>query len=693
MKEEIFEKEIAGKKFTFKTGLMAKQANGSVLASIENSVVLAPVVMSKNKVTGDFFPLTVNYSEKYYAAGKIPGGFFKREGRPRVKEILVSRLIDRPIRPLFADGFRNEIQISPMTVSIDAINPQDIVAINASSAALTISDIPFNGPIGAVRVGKIEDKYIINPTYEEIEKSKINLVVAGTKNAITMIEGHSEFATEEEMLEALKEAHEAVKEIVALQIEMQEKIGKPKTVVELNTVDENIVNKVKSLSKDKLEANLINKHKLERQDKMSEIYSEIEPDLIEEFGEENVSIYKNVFHDYEKELVRDLMLNKDKRIDERNFDEIRPIDCRVNLIPNVHGSALFTRGETQALMFATLGSLNDEQMFDDLEGDFKKNFLLHYNFPPYSVGECGRSGFTGRREIGHGTLAEVSLLPVLPPKDKFVYTIRLVSEILESNGSSSMATVCSGTMALLSAGVPLTDNVAGVAMGLIKENDNYKVITDIQGLEDHFGDMDFKVSGTRTGITGFQMDIKIEGITFDIMKDAMEKARVARIKILDKMEEAIKTPNKDVAKTAPRYEIITIDKDKIGALIGPGGKNIKKIVEETGSDVNIDDDGKVHVFSKNQDQLVKTVKKIESFTQSAVLNEIYEGKVIKIMNFGAFIEILPGIQGLCHISEFTEDRLEKVEDFVKEGNDLTVKVIKMDNGKISLSHKKAVSKY
>ncbi len=673
------------------TGKLAKQANGAVYIQYGGTAVIVPVTASKKPVEGlDYFPLSVNYQERMYASGKIPGGFFKREGRPTVKEILVSRLTDRPIRPLFPEGFRNEVQIIPTTVSADQINPPDILAIIGASAALTVSDIPFNGPIGAVRVGKINGELIVNPTFLEIEESSINIVVAGTKNGVLMVEGESREVTEEEMLEAVEFAHKNIVKIVELQEELLNKVGaKPKMSPPLYSINEDLKRDTEELITDKLKE-LFNSvtTKQQRNNTIESLFEEATEKLKDKY-EETVENFgnqlKDIFKEIEKKIVRDKILNEKKRIDGRGLTDVRPITIDLGILPRAHGSAVFTRGETQSLGVATLGTADDKQRFDDIEGEETSSFMLHYNFPPYSVGETGRVGSPGRREIGHGMLAERALSSILPPDDKFPYTIRLVSEILESNGSSSMATVCSGCLALLDAGVPIKDSVAGVAMGLIMDSpEKFAVLTDILGEEDHLGDMDFKVAGTRNGITAFQMDIKIDSITFDIMKQALAQAKEGRLHILDKMDAMISKPT-ELSEFAPKIKNIQIPKDKIAMVIGPGGSNIKKIIQETDTNISIDDDGIVNVSGKKIENVDAAVEIIQNMTMDLEVGKIYTGKVVRITDFGAFVELPGRKDGLLHISKITDHRINKVEDVLKIGQEIKVKVAKIDeHGRINL---------
>jgi len=682
--------KICGKDFKLSTGHLAKQANGSVMIQLEKTQVLSTVVLGEKKEGQDFFPLSVHYNEKYYAAGKIPGGFFRRETRAGDAEVLVSRLIDRPIRPLFQEGFLNEVQIIPTALSMDGIHPADIAGINGASACILISDIPWNGPVGAARVGRIDGNIIINPTYEEINNSDINLVVAGTVKAITMIEGEAHELSEEIVLNGIKEAHEAIKEIITLQLELKEKAGKPNKEVPLFPPDEKMSEEIASAFKTTLEEKLMLKEKLERQEAVDLIYKAAQEKFNLENEVEPKLMIDNIVHDLEKSIVRSFILKDEIRPDGRGLKEIRPIECRVDVLENVHGSALFTRGQTQALSVTTLGSSKDELRKDEVIKDSNKRFFLHYNFPPYSVGEAGRVGGVGRREVGHGMLAERSLANLLPTKEDFEYTLRVVSEILESNGSSSMATICASSMSLFAAGVPLKKHVAGVAMGLVMDGDHHKILTDIQGMEDYLGDMDFKVAGTRDGITGFQLDIKIEGITPEIMKESLAQAKEARMVILDKMEECIPRVREKVSTTAPQIFTIKVPIDKIRNVIGPSGKHIKAIVEETGSQIDVNDNGEVKIFTRDKNSLENTLRLVEVYTGVPKIGKLYDGKVKKITTFGAFIEIMPGTDGLCHISELSNQRINRVEDFTKEGDSLKVKVIKIDDqGRIGLSHKQA----
>jgi len=685
------EVEIGGKKLILETGLMAKQANGSIVARYGDSVVLSTAVASKvERQNVDFLPLTVDYQEKAYSAGKIPGGFFKREGRQSEKEILTSRLIDRPIRPLFPDGYYFDTQVIASVLSMGDESSTDLMAMIASSAALAISDVPFAGPVGAVRVGLIEGKFVINPGHKDIELSALNLVVAGTADAIMMVEGGAKELTEDQMLEALETAHREIKKIVALQNDLAAKIGKAKRTVKTIEVDKDLAAQVSTLAMERMRTSIIIPDKMERQRTLDAILDDIKQQLKNDDPTRSLQISK-IFHDIEKDAVRKIILDKNTRADGRKPTEIRPISSVVGMLPRTHGSALFTRGETQALVVTTLGTSDDEQRIDSLEGEYFKTFMLHYNFPPFSVGETKPLRGPGRREIGHGALAERALKPMLPTKQEFPYTIRLVSDILESNGSSSMATVCGGTLALMDAGVPIKAPVAGIAMGLIKEGDKVIILSDILGLEDHLGDMDFKVTGTSKGITALQMDMKIEGITIDTMRTALNQAREGRLHILGKMLETLAEPRKSLNPFAPRIITMQINPDKIKDVIGSGGKVIRSIVEQTGAKIDIEDNGTINIASSDEAAANKAKEIIRGICQDAEVGKLYMGKVRKIMDFGAFVEIFPGTDGLLHISQISEQRLEKVTDALKEGDEILVKVLEIDRqGKIRLSRKEAV---
>ena len=691
MVEQIVVK-INDKDFIFESGKMAKLADGAVVVRYGDTMVLATAVTSEKKREGfvDFLPLTVDYREKTYAAGKIPGGFFKREGRPSEKEILTSRMIDRPLRPLFPKGMQNEIQVMAIVLSADDKNDPDILSINASSAAVAISGIPFKGPVAAVRIGRVDDKFIVNPTHEEIEKGQLDMIVAGTQRGIVMVEGGASNLTEELILEALDLAQENINIIAKSIEELAAKCGKTERKIEVFAVPEDIMSETRGFAEKKILKVTEIADKEKREEFVSELTKEVIAHLETKFSDREGEI-RAALSEIEKNVVRDKLVKEGKRVDNRGPDEIRPITIEVGLLPRTHGSALFTRGQTQALVVVTLGTSSDEQRLDKLIGESTKSFMLHYNFPPFSVGEVRPNRGPGRREIGHGALAERSLIQVLPQREKFPYTIRLVSDILESNGSSSMASVCGGTLALMDAGAPITAPVAGIAMGLIKEGDKVIILTDIAGLEDHLGDMDFKLSGTKTGITSLQMDLKIEGVSREIMKEALEKAKQARLFILDKMEEAIKEPRKGVSVYAPKIVALKIPKEKIGEVIGGGGRVIKKIIETTGAEIDIDDDGEVTISSVDQDSVDKALQIVKDIITDPEVGKIYTGTVKKIMDFGAFIEILPGKDGLCHISQLAPHRVNRVEDVVHEGDEVTVKVLEIDRqGRINLSRKQAL---
>jgi polyribonucleotide nucleotidyltransferase len=655
-------------------------------------VVLATAVASKvERENVDFLPLTVDYQEKAYSAGKIPGGFFKREGRQTEKEILTSRLIDRPLRPLFPDGYYYDTQIIASVMSLGEESASDLMGMIASSAAVAISDIPFNGPIGAVRVGYIDGKFCINPGYKEIVASTLNLVVAGTADAIMMVEGGASELSEDQMLEALEIAHREIKKIVALQLELVAKVGKKKRVVKTVEIDKDLESQVAALAMDRLRTSIIIPDKMERQKTLDVLLDEIKQKLKKDDEPMRGRQIATIFLNIEKDEVRKIILEKNTRADGRKPDQIRPISSLVGLLPRTHGSALFTRGETQALVVTTLGTSEDEQRIDSLEGEYFKTFMLHYNFPPFSVGETKPLRGPGRREVGHGALAERALKAMIPSKLEFPYTIRIVSDILESNGSSSMATVCGGTLALMDAGVPIKAPVAGIAMGLIKEGEKVIVLSDILGLEDHLGDMDFKVTGTSKGITALQMDMKIEGITIDVMRSALQQAKEGRLHILGKMLETLAAPRKELNPFAPRIITMQINPDKIKDVIGSGGKVIRSIVEQTGAKIDIEDSGVINIASSDEAAANKAKEIIRGIVQDAEVGKLYMGKVRKIMDFGAFVEIFPGTDGLLHISQISEHRLEKVTDELKEGDEVLVKVLEIDRqGKIRLSRKEAM---
>jgi len=669
------------------TGKMAKQANGSVAVQYGGTMVLVTACMSKEpKEDQGFFPLTVEYQEKTYAAGKIPGGFFKREGRPSESEILTARLIDRPIRPLFPDGLLNEVQIMAIVLSSDGENDPDILSVIGASAALSISDIPFNGPLACCRVGRLDNQFILNPTYAQLENSDLDLVVVANIKGIVMLESKSREVSEEVFLEAVKFGFENLQSIIVLQKEFMRQYGKPKADIEYKKIDPVLQKKVEELSKERLKEVYRLSKKEEREEAVDLLSKELEAKLTPE-GYLAPDI-KTALVEVEKDEVRKKILDENVRIDGRGFKDIRPITCEVSVLPRTHGSSLFTRGQTQSLAITTLGTGEDEQLIEALEGEKYKSFMLHYSFPPFSVGETAPVRGPGRREIGHGALAERSLLAVMPSKEKFPYTIRVVSEILESNGSSSMATVCAATLSLMDAGVPIKDAVGGIALGLIKEDTKAVILTDITGLEDHFGDMDFKVAGTKTGITAIQLDLKIGGIDLDLLNRCLSQSREARYFILDKMKEALAEPRQELSAQAPRIDIIKVNPEKIGALIGPGGKTIKKIIAATGASIDIQDDGNVLVGSTDASKSKAAIEMIKAITDDIEVGRIYIGKVKRIMAFGAFCEIAPGKEGLVHVSELADTFVKNVEDIVKVGDEIKVKVIGIDElGRINLSKK------
>ena len=685
-REEI---DWGGRPLILETGRIARQADGAVLATYGDTTVLATVVADRSPKAGiDFFPLTVNYQEKSYAAGKIPGGYFKREGRPSEKETLVSRLIDRPIRPLFVKGFKNETQVIATVLSHDLENDSDIVAMVAVSAALTISGVPFLGPIGAARVGFADGEYILNPTLEEMKESNLDLVVAGTGDAVLMVESQASELSEEVMLGAVMHGHREFQPVINAIISLAEKCAKePREVPENN--DDELKEKVSGIARGDLEAAYQEADKSARQEKIAAAKDKVMADLLPEDADADTAIaLSGAFKGLESDIVRGGILDTEKRIDGRGLADVRPIVSEVGVLPRAHGSALFTRGETQALVVATLGTGDDEQLVDALEGTYKENFMLHYNFPPYSVGETGRVGFTGRREIGHGKLAWRAIKPMLPTAEDFPYTLRLVSEITESNGSSSMATVCGASLAMMDAGVPLQKPVAGIAMGLIKEGDRFAVLSDILGDEDHLGDMDFKVAGTQDGITSLQMDIKITGITEEIMQVALTQAKGGRDHILDEMANALGEARTEMGEYAPKIETIKIAQDKIREVIGSGGKVIREIVETTGAKVDISDDGTIKVASSDAAVIQAAIDWINSIAAEPEVGVIYEGTVVKTMDFGAFVNFFGKRDGLVHISQLADRRVEKTTDIVKEGDTVKVKLMGFDDrGKVRLSMK------
>ncbi len=683
--------QVGGREFAIETGRMAKQAHGSVYVSYAETGVLSTAVAGFEPVEKqDFVPLTVEYQERFYSAGRIPGGYFRREGKPSEKEVLSSRLIDRPMRPLFPKGFNYEIQLVTSVISADQKNDPDIVALTATSAALMFSDIPFAGPIAAVEVGRINGELILNPTTEELSKSDIDIIIAGSKDAVVMVEGGAKFVPEEEIQRAIFFGHRMMQPL----IEMQESIAKELNIKKRPYNDNAIAKEIYSLVENKYTTAfkdiLTTKVKQERQTKTRLLFEEAVKELTADDKYKPDQI-ESALEKLQSVMARGMITDEQKRIDGRELGQVRPITCEVGFLPRTHGSALFTRGETQALVVTTLGTFDDVQFIDEIIGENKKRFMLHYNFPPFSVGEVKQMRGPGRREIGHGALAERAILPIIPDESDFPYTLRVVSDILESNGSSSMATVCGATLSLMDAGVPIKAPVAGVAMGLIKNNDKYFILTDILGDEDHLGDMDFKVAGTKDGVTSIQMDIKIAGVTEDIMQDALRQAKKARLHILDVMLQSLSLPRADISEYAPRIVNMNIKTNKIKDLIGPGGKNIKNIVEKTGVKIDVDDSGKVRIASMDTELMTKALQMVKSLTQEAEIGRIYRGKVKKIMDFGAFVELFPGTEGLVHISQLAEHKVRRVEDVVKEGDEIPVKVLDIDReGKIRLSLREAL---
>lgn len=712
MKKKTFELDFYGRKIIVEHGELAKQADGAVLVRYNDTVILTAAVVSKTvNLLSDFFPLTVNYQEKLYSVGKIPGGFIKREGRPSENATLAARMIDRPMRPLFPEGFKNEVQIISTVLSVDQDCSPELTAMLASSLAVSISKIPFNGPIAGVKVGRVNGEFVINPTPEELEVSDLDLTVAGTKDAINMVESSAKEVPEEVMLEALMFGHKAVKELIAFEEKIIAEIGEEKMEYETLTIEPEMKERITSLISKKMDKALRIKDKLKKYDAIDkikeetvELYrSEYEEKLKEEELEELLVKVNMVVSNIEYELFRSIVVKEGIRPDGRKMDEIRPLSTDIDLLPRTHGSALFTRGETQALSVTTLGALGEHQILDGLGLEDQKRFMLHYNFPQFSVGETGRYGAPGRREIGHGALGEKALLQVIPSEEEFPYTIRVVSEILESNGSSSQASICAGCMSLMAAGVPIKAPVAGIAMGLITHGDDYTILTDIQGMEDHLGDMDFKVAGTEHGICALQMDIKIKGITEQILKEALEQARIARLQVLKVMQKQIKEPRKEVSKYAPKMETFTIDPMKIKDVIGKGGEMITKIICDASNvkDVNninavkvdLEDDGRVIIYHSDQEIINKTRKMIEEVVREVEVGKIYEAKVVKIEDFGCFVQLWPGCEGLVHISQLAHERVEKVEDVVKVGDEIIVKALGPDKkGRQNFSRKDALPK-
>lgn len=684
---------ISDRELIFSTGNLAKQASGSCVIQYGDTVVLvAAVIANEAKEGTDFLPLVCDYIEKTYAAGKIPGGFFKREGKPSEKETLTSRLIDRPIRPLFPKGFFNDIQIVATVLSIDQENDPDILAIVGASYALELSGAPFKGPIGAVRIGMIDGEFFVNPTRTQMEKSKLDVVVAGTKEAIVMVEGKADFVTEEEFIRALEVAHAEIKKIAAFQEELIKELGITKSDFVLPEIAKNIEDYVESKYSEVFKEKIFSTTKADRRKGLAELFSIIKEDVEANFSDPNIDIWLGfALEKVEKGVVRRHIFETGKRIDDRSPEDIRPITCDIGLLPRTHGSAVFTRGETQALVVTTLGTSEDEQRIDALFGESFKSFMLHYNFFPFSTGEVKPLRGPGRREIGHGFLAERALTPIIPDSAVFPYTIRIVSDILESNGSSSMASVCGGSLSLMDAGVPVKEHVAGIAMGLMVENGKPIVLSDILGDEDHIGDMDFKICGTKDAITAVQMDIKIAGVSGDILKTALEQAKRGRLHILEIMNKAIDKPKPNLSIYAPRVYTIKINKERIKDLIGPGGKNIRSIIDQTGVNIDINDDGNVNIFSNNAEAADKAIGLIKKHTFEPELGGIYLGKVVRIETYGAFVQLAQGVDGLLHISQLSHERVKNVTDIVKIGDEVLVKVIDIDaQGKIKLSRKEAL---
>jgi polyribonucleotide nucleotidyltransferase len=683
--------DINGQPLSIETGKVAKQADGAAVVRYGGSMVLATCVAAKSaKEAQDFFPLTVEYRERAYAGGRIPGGYFKREGAPVKKETLTSRLIDRPIRPLFPDGFRNEVQVICLVVSGDSENDPDVLALNGASAALCLSGIPFEGPIGAVRVGQIDGKFIANPTNSQQVVSSLDLVIAGTEDAVLMVEAGAKEVPEGTMLEAIAFGHAECKRLARLQKDLVGKAAKPRWAFDPTVGrDPELQARVRQLASDKLAAALGTHEKHARAEAVSRVFDEV---FAAVGGDESRRpAVRAAFEAVESAEVRRLIVERGVRVDGRKVDEIRPISIETGYLPRAHGSGLFTRGETQALVAATLGTKSDEQKIEALEGESYRHFMLHYNFPSFSVGEVRRFGSPSRRDIGHGALAERAVEAILPPKEEFPYTIRIVSDILESNGSSSMATVCGASLALMDAGVPLKSHVAGIAMGLVKEGEKYGILTDIMGTEDHYGDMDFKVAGTEKGVTALQMDIKIAGVSIDIMRTALDRAREARLIVLGKMRDALEKPRPELSPYAPRFVTIKIRTEKIREIIGPGGKVIRGIQEQTGTKIDVEDDGRVTIFSPDNDSVQKALGIIQDICREVELDRIYLGKVKKIVEFGAFVEVIPNTEGLLHISQIAESRIRTVQDVLTEGDEVLVKVIEIDgSGKMRLSRKMAL---
>jgi polyribonucleotide nucleotidyltransferase len=685
------ELDFHGRPLSIEVGRLAKQADGAALVRYGETVVLVTAVATRElKLDTDFFPLTVDYQEKTFAAGKIPGGFFKREGRPSEKEILTCRLIDRSIRPLFSEGLRCETQVIATVLSADRENDPDIVAMLGTSVALHVSDIPFNGPLAGVRIGRTKGQWVMNPTQSQLEESDMDIFLSGSRDAIVMVEGGAQMVPEDEILEALFAGHAAIQPLIQIQEEIRREVGKPKREVPLAEFDRAVVRRVEELALTRLKQALEIPEKLERYKRIAEVKGEVVPQTLAEFPEKQKDI-KGAFDELKRNVFRGLVIHQERRIDGRGLKDIRPITCEIEVLPRTHGSALFTRGETQALVVTTLGTTSDEQRVDALLGEHFKKFMLHYNFPPFSVGEVKFLRGPGRREIGHGNLAERALVPVLPSEESFPYTIRIVSEILESNGSTSMATVCGGSLSLMDAGVPVTAPVAGIAMGLIKEGEHVRVLSDILGDEDHLGDMDFKVAGTAEGVTSLQMDIKVNGVDREIMRQALHQAKQGRLHILGIMNATLPAARTNVSGHAPRIITLKVKPDKIREIIGPGGKVIRGIIEATGVKMDVEDDGTVTIASVDEAASQKAVEMVQRIAAEAEVGKIYKGTVRKIVEFGAFVEILPGTDGLIHISQLAPERVRKVTDVLKEGDEVMVKVLEIDRqGKIRLSRKEAL---
>lgn len=696
MTKQVFSTTWGGRPLSVEIGQLAKQANGAVLVRYGDTVVLSAAVASKEAKDADFFPLTINYEEKMYAVGKVPGGFIKREGRPSTEATLTARLIDRPIRPMFAEGFRNEVQVTNIVMSVEQDCSPAMAAMLGSSLALSISDIPFDGPIAGVQVGRVNGKYILNPTIEQQEQSDIDLTVAGTKKAINMVESGAKEVSEEDMLGALLFGFEAIKEMVAFQEEVVSQVGKEKMEVVLLQLDPELKKAIYDANYQTMKTAVLTEEKLAREEEIENVkamiiaeYEAIAADIEdEEEASQLLKEVKQITEDLEKDVVRELITIDKIRPDGRKLDEIRPLSSEVALLPRVHGSGLFTRGQTQALSACTLAPLGEHQVIDGLGVQESKRFIHHYNFPQFSVGSVGRAGSPGRREIGHGALGERALAQVIPSEKDFPYTIRLVAEVLESNGSSSQASICAGTLALMDAGVPIKAPVAGIAMGLVSDGENYTILTDIQGLEDHLGDMDFKVAGTKDGITALQMDIKIQGITEQILTEALEQAKKARMEILAELTSTISEPRKELSPYAPKIEMIQIDPAKIKDVIGKGGETINNIIEQTGVKIDIDQDGNVSIASSDAEMIAKAIEIIEEITKEVEVGQVYLGKVVRIEKFGAFVNLIKGKDGLVHISQLANERVNKVEDVVKLGDEILVKVTEIDDkGRINLSRK------